>query len=44
MLAEFEPDARDRELLYDHDMGLMRLRRIMKQKAIAQLSAQAGAA
>ena len=44
MLAEFEPDARDRELLYDHDMGLMRLRRILKQKAIAQLTAQAGAA
>ena len=44
MLAEFEPDARERELLYDHDMGLMRLRRIMKQKAIAQLSTLAGAA
>lgn len=42
MLAEFEPDARDRERLYDHDIGLMRLRRIMKQKAIAQLNAQAG--
>ena len=38
MLAQFEPDARDRELLYNHDMGLMRLRRIMKQKAIAQLT------
>ncbi len=38
MLAEFEPDARDRELLYSHDMGLMRLRRILKQKAIAQLT------
>ena len=30
--------------LYDHDMGLMRLRRILKQKAIAQLNTQTGTA
>lgn len=44
MLGEFEPDARERELLYNHDMGLMRLRRVMKQKAIAQLTGAGGAA
>jgi phenylpropionate dioxygenase-like ring-hydroxylating dioxygenase large terminal subunit len=43
MLANYEPDARDRELLYNHDMGLMRLRRLLKQKAIQQLSQEAGA-
>ena len=43
MLEAYEPDARERELLYSHDMGLMRLRRILKQKAIAQLSSGADA-
>jgi phenylpropionate dioxygenase-like ring-hydroxylating dioxygenase large terminal subunit len=38
MLANYEPEARERELLYSHDMGLMRLRRILKQKAITQLT------
>ncbi len=42
MLEAYEPDARERELLYSHDMGLMRLRRVLKQKAIQQLT-EAGA-
>ncbi len=43
MLEAYEPDARERELLYQHDMGLMRLRRVLRQKAQAQLSALAEA-
>ena len=38
-----EPDAREREILYQHDMGLVRVRRYLKNKASAQLEALAGA-
>jgi phenylpropionate dioxygenase-like ring-hydroxylating dioxygenase large terminal subunit len=43
MLAEFEPDARERENLYQHDMGLARLRHVFRGKAEAQLRALAAA-
>jgi hypothetical protein len=33
------PDARAHEFLYQHDTGLARLRRILEQKAKAQLEA-----
>ena len=33
-----EPDACERESLYDHDIGVVRVRRWMRQQAIAQLS------
>ena len=39
VLEQMEPDARDREILYQHDMGLVRLRRYLKNKARAQLEA-----
>jgi hypothetical protein len=38
-----EPDARDREILYQHDMGIVRLRRYLRNKARAQLEALDGA-
>jgi len=34
-----EPDACEREFLYDHDVGVARVRRWMRDEAIAQLSA-----
>ena len=34
-----EPDACEREFLYDHDVGVARVRRWMREEAIAQLSA-----
>ena len=37
VLQDMAPKARDRELLYDHDQGLARVRRILSQKAEAQL-------
>ena len=37
LLQDMAPDARDNELLYDHDQGLARVRRILKQKAEEQL-------
>lgn len=43
MLEHYEADARERELLYSHDLGLMRLRRLLKQKAIQQLTETEGA-
>jgi phenylpropionate dioxygenase-like ring-hydroxylating dioxygenase large terminal subunit len=38
MLEAMEPDARDREMLYQHDTGLVRLRRHLKQKAEKQIT------
>lgn len=43
MLEEMEGDARDREILYQHDMGLVRLRRRLKNVATEQLGALAAA-
>lgn len=43
MLEQVEPGARDREILYQHDMGLVRLRRRMKSLAQEQLAALAEA-
>ena len=43
MLEQCEPDARDREILYQHDMGLVRLRRRMKGLATEQLAGLAAA-
>jgi phenylpropionate dioxygenase-like ring-hydroxylating dioxygenase large terminal subunit len=40
MLEQFDPDARDHEFLYQHDMGVVRLRRYLKNKAEAQLKAR----
>jgi hypothetical protein len=39
MLAQFEPDANQRENLYQHDMGVARLRRVFRVKAEVQLKA-----
>lgn len=41
MLADFDPEANKREILYAHDMGLVRLRRYFRQKAEAQIEALA---
>ena len=38
-LEQFEPDANSRENLYQHDMGVARLRRVFRTKAEAQLKA-----
>lgn len=38
VLELMEPDARRRELLYDHDKGLARVRRDLKKKAEVQLA------
>jgi hypothetical protein len=37
VLQDMAPDARDGELLYEHDQGLARVRRLLKQKAEDQL-------
>ena len=37
VLEVMDPNARDQELLYDHDKGLVRVRRDLKKKAEAQL-------
>ncbi|MBN9082675.1 MAG: 3-phenylpropionate dioxygenase [Rhizobiales bacterium 62-17] len=39
MLEACDPDANKHENLYSHDMGLVRLRRVMKNQAIQQLNA-----
>lgn len=46
MMEQFEPDAWDREILYQHDLGLVRLRRRLRSLAQAQLAelSQANAA
>jgi phenylpropionate dioxygenase-like ring-hydroxylating dioxygenase large terminal subunit len=44
MLEQFDPDACNHEFLYQHDMGVVRLRRYLRNKAEAQLKAQAAIA
>ena len=41
VLEVMAPDARNRELLYDHDKGLARVRRDLNKKAEKQLAALA---
>ncbi len=43
LIEQFEPDANQREMLYQHDLGLVRLRKLMRAKAEAQLQALAQA-
>ena len=38
MMEHYEPDAWDREILYQHDLGLVRLRRRLRSLAQTQLS------
>lgn len=40
MLEGLAPDARDHELLYQHDAGITRMRQIMRRMAKAQLEAE----
>jgi hypothetical protein len=42
MLEEMEPDANQHENLYQHDLGIVRLRRHMRNLAVAQLAEEAG--
>jgi phenylpropionate dioxygenase-like ring-hydroxylating dioxygenase large terminal subunit len=44
ILEGMEPDARDHELLYQHDIGVGRLRRILAQRARQQIEAEDTAA
>ena len=44
VLEQMAPNARDHEFLYAHDVGLGRLRRIMKNEAMAQVKALAASA
>jgi hypothetical protein len=37
VLQDMADDARDHELLYDHDMGLAKVRRLLRKKAEYQL-------
>lgn len=39
MMEDMEPDANQREMLYQHDMGLVRLRRHLKALAAQQIQA-----
>ena len=39
VLENMAPAARSREFLYQHDTGLARVRRVLEQKAQAQLDA-----
>lgn len=43
VLENLSPNARDREFLYTHDVGLSRVRRMLEKKAKAQLEALAAA-
>jgi hypothetical protein len=43
LLEDCEPDANAREMLYNHDVGLVRARRALRQAARAQLQALAEA-
>ncbi len=43
MLEQCDPDANKHESLYAHDMGLVRLRRVLRNQAVAQLTALAEA-
>jgi phenylpropionate dioxygenase-like ring-hydroxylating dioxygenase large terminal subunit len=40
MLAAMHPDARDHELLYQHDAGVVRMRRYLTQEAQRQIEAE----
>jgi hypothetical protein len=40
ILEAMPQDAREREMLYQHDVGVSRIRRILAQKARAQLEAE----
>ncbi len=42
MLEQMEPDANTREILYQHDIGLVRLRRVLKTLATEQVQASVG--
>jgi phenylpropionate dioxygenase-like ring-hydroxylating dioxygenase large terminal subunit len=42
VLELMEPDARDREYLYEHDIGLSRWRKVMEQLAKKEIAAAAG--
>ena len=44
MMEEMEPDANEREMLYQHDMGLVRLRRHLRGLAQAQIDTLGGSA
>jgi len=43
MLEQMEADAREREHLYEHDVGLSRLRRYLESMAVKQLQAKPSA-
>ena len=43
ILQEMAPNARDSEMLYEHDQGLASVRRILKQKAENQLRSRVAA-
>jgi len=43
LLEQMEPDANQREHLYQHDIGLVRLRRTLRQLAVEQLEKAASA-
>ena len=43
VLENMAPNARDREFLYRHDMGLGRVRALLRKKAQAQVEAEVGA-
>jgi phenylpropionate dioxygenase-like ring-hydroxylating dioxygenase large terminal subunit len=43
LLEDCEPDANAREMLYNHDVGLVRARRVMRAQARAQIQALAEA-
>jgi hypothetical protein len=40
MLGAMHGDARDRELLYQHDAGVVRMRRYLAQEARRQIEAE----
>ena len=40
MLGAMHPDARDRELLYQHDAGVVRMRRYLAQEARRQIETE----
>lgn len=44
VLEQMAPDAREHEFLYQHDVGLSRVRRLLEKKAKAQVEARAKAA
>ncbi len=44
VLVSMPPDARKREMLYQHDLGVARIRQALVNKAKAQLAAQSAAA